>query len=59
MSKIISQLLEEFRYAQEVSALTTVFFVIIFGIIVYRALKLKKSEVEEYKRIPLDDDSNE
>ncbi len=60
MSKIVAKLLENVTWLDELSGVTTVFFLLLFIAIVVGVLRMKKSEVNEYKNIPLNDnDSNE
>ncbi len=60
MSKIVARLLENVTWLDELSGVTTVFFLLLFIAIVVSVLRMKKSEVNEYKNIPLNDnDSNE
>jgi cbb3-type cytochrome oxidase subunit 3 len=60
MSKIVARLLENVTWLDELSGVTTVFFLLLFIAIVVGVLRMKKSEVNEYKNIPLNDnDSNE
>jgi hypothetical protein len=59
MSKIVKQLLENVYWLDELSSVMTVFFVLIFTIIVIQVLRLKKEEVTEYKKIPLADSDTE
>ena len=55
MSKIIARLLENVTWLDELSSILTVFFVLLFIIIVVRVLRWKKEQVEEYKNMPLSD----
>jgi cbb3-type cytochrome oxidase subunit 3 len=60
MSKIVKQLLENVSWLDELSSIMTVFFVLIFTILVIQVLRLKKEKVDEFKQIPLsDEDSDE
>lgn len=60
MSKIVKQLLENVYWLDELSTIMTVFFAVVFTIIVIQILRLKKDEVDEFKHIPLsDEDSDE
>ncbi|MEZ5199657.1 MAG: hypothetical protein R2764_25730 [Bacteroidales bacterium] len=54
MSKIISRLLENVTWLDELSGFTTIFFIVFFILIVVGVLRMKKEEVEEYKNIPLE-----
>lgn len=55
MSKIVKQLLENVYWLDELSTIMTLFFALIFTIIVIQVLRLKKDEVYEFKQIPLSD----
>jgi cbb3-type cytochrome oxidase subunit 3 len=55
MSKIVKQLLENVYWLDELSTIMTVFFAVVFTIIVIQVLRLKKDEVDEFKQIPLSD----
>lgn len=60
MSKIIARLLENVKWLDELSSVTTVFFIVFFILIVVGVLRMKKDKVEEYKNIPLEgNDSDE
>ena len=58
MSKIIARILENVTWLDELSAILTVFFILLFIFIVVSVLRLRKDEVEEYKRIPLNEDDD-
>jgi cbb3-type cytochrome oxidase subunit 3 len=53
MSKIFARILENVSWLDELSAILTVFFILLFIIIIVGILRMKKEEVEEFKRIPL------
>ena len=55
MSKIVAQLLEDISWLDELSSVLTVFFVLLFVVIVVRVMKWKKEQVNEYKNLPLSD----
>jgi cbb3-type cytochrome oxidase subunit 3 len=55
MSKIVSRLLEDITWLDELSSVLTVFFVVLFIVIVVGVLRWKKEQVEEYKNLPLSD----
>ena len=59
MSKIIERILENVTWLDELSAILTVFFIILFGLIVFGVLRMKKEKVEEFKRIPLNESKHE
>lgn len=59
MSKIVSRLLEDITWLDELSSILTVFFVILFIVIVVRVLMWSKEQVEEYKNIPLSDNDTD
>ena len=59
MSKIVSRLLENITWLDELSSVLTVFFVLIFIVIVVGVLRWKKEQVEEYKNLPLSDDDTD
>ena len=60
MSKIVSRLLENVTWLDELSSVTTIFFLLLFIALVVSVLRMKKSEVDELKNLPLDDnDPNE
>ncbi len=59
MSKIVSRLLENVTWLQELSGILTVFFIIIFIIVVVRVLRWKKEKVNQYKKMPLDDNGSD
>ena len=58
MSKIVTRLLENVTWLDELSSVTTVFFLLLFIALVVGVLRMKKSEVDEYKNIPLDDNNS-
>jgi len=59
MSKIVSRLLENVGWLQDLSGILTVFFLVIFIIMVFRVLNWEKEQVEEYKNMPLNDDDSD
>jgi cbb3-type cytochrome oxidase subunit 3 len=59
MSKIVSRLLEDITWLDELSSVLTVFFVILFIVIVVGVLRWKKEQVEEYKNLPLSDNDTD
>jgi len=58
MSKIVSRLLDNVTWLDELSSVTTIFFVLLFIALVVGALRMKKSEVDELKNLPLDDNNS-
>jgi len=56
MSKIAYEIARNIPWLDEVSSINTVIFTLLFTAIVIGILMMKKSKVEEYKRLPLDDD---
>ncbi len=59
MSKIIKNILEDVSWLHDLSAILTVFFSLIFVLLVVQVLKWKKEKVEEYKNLPLTDDNDD
>ncbi|MEZ5083431.1 MAG: cbb3-type cytochrome c oxidase subunit 3 [Bacteroidales bacterium] len=59
MSKIVARLLENITWLDELSSILTVFFVLLFTVIVVGVLRWKKEQVEEYKNLPLTDDDSD
>lgn len=59
MSKIIKNILQDVTWLQDLSTILTVFFVIIFIVMVVSVLRWKKEKVEEYKNLPLSDDHHD
>ncbi|MBM3436754.1 MAG: cbb3-type cytochrome c oxidase subunit 3 [Bacteroidetes bacterium] len=59
MSRIIARILEDVTWLDELSSVMTIFFILLFVFVVYGVLKMKKSEAEDYKRIPLTDDDSD
>lgn len=59
MSKIVARLLENITWLDELSSVLTVFFVLLFTVIVVGVLRWKKEQVEEYKNLPLTDDDSD
>ena len=59
MSKIVTRLLENITWLDELSSVLTVFFILIFIVIVVGVLRWKKEQVEEYKNLPLSDDETD
>lgn len=55
MSKIVSRLLENVTWLDELSSVLTVFFVLLFIVIVAGVLRWKKEQVDEYKNLPFSD----
>lgn len=58
MSKIVSRLLENVTWLDELSSVTTIFFLLLFIALVVGVLRMKKSEVDELKNLPLDDNNS-
>ena len=48
MSKIVARLLENVTWLDELSGITTVFFLLLFIAIVVGVLRMKKSEVNDF-----------
>jgi cbb3-type cytochrome oxidase subunit 3 len=59
MSKIVARLLEDVTWLDELSGILTVFFVILFIVIVVGVLRWKKEQVDEYKNLPLSDNDTD
>ena len=59
MSKIVARLLEDISWLDELSSILTVFFVILFIVIVVNVLRWKKEQVDEYKNLPLSDNDTD
>jgi cbb3-type cytochrome oxidase subunit 3 len=55
MSKIVARLMENVAWLDEVSSITTVFFILLFVAIVIGVFRMKRDKVEEYKNYPLND----
>jgi cbb3-type cytochrome oxidase subunit 3 len=56
MSKIVARILEEVPWLDELSGILTVFFLLMFVVLVIQVLRWKKEKVETYKNLPLSDD---
>jgi hypothetical protein len=54
MSKIIQDILEGVPWLDKLAGGLTIFFILLFIFIVIGVLRIKKKDVEEFKRIPLD-----
>ncbi|MCB0805569.1 MAG: cbb3-type cytochrome c oxidase subunit 3 [Bacteroidales bacterium] len=59
MSKIVHTLLENVAWLHDLSGILTLFFTLIFVVVIIRVLRWKKEDVEEYKRLPLTDNESE
>jgi len=59
MSKIVGRILENVTWLDELSGILTVFFIILFIVIVVRVLRWKKEQVDEYKNLPLSDNDTD
>jgi len=59
MSKIIARILENVSWLDELSAILMVFFLVLFIIIIVGVLRMRKEKVEEYKRIPLNENDQD
>jgi hypothetical protein len=59
MSKIVGRLLENVTWLQDLAGVLTVFFLMLFVVIVIRVIKLKKEQVDEYKNLPLSNDKTD
>ena len=51
--------MENVSWLQDLAGILTVFFVVIFVVVVIRVLKWKREKVEEYKNMPLTDNDSE
>jgi cbb3-type cytochrome oxidase subunit 3 len=58
MSKIVSRLLENVTWLDELSSITTIFFFLLFIALIVGVLRMKKSTVDEIKNLPLDNDNS-
>ncbi|OQX80764.1 MAG: hypothetical protein B6D61_01610 [Bacteroidetes bacterium 4484_249] len=58
MSKIAYEIAKNIPWLDEVSSVNTIIFSVLFVAIVIGILRMKKSDVEEYKRLPLEDDES-
>ena len=58
MSNIVARLLENVTWLDELSGITTIFFLLLFIAIVVGVLRMKKSVVDECKNLPLDDNNS-
>ncbi|MCB2220346.1 MAG: CcoQ/FixQ family Cbb3-type cytochrome c oxidase assembly chaperone [Bacteroidetes bacterium] len=56
MSKMVGKLLEDVAWLQNLSGFLTLFFFMIFIVIIVRVLSWKKEQVEEFKNMPLTDE---
>lgn len=59
MSKIVARILEHVGWLDDLSVILTIFFIVLFIILVISVLRMKREKVEEYKRLPLDDDGSD
>lgn len=59
MSKIVSRLLENVTWLDDLSSVTTVFFLLLFIALIVGVLRMKKSEVDEYKNLPFDNNNTD
>ncbi|GAB4325523.1 MAG: hypothetical protein Kow00127_18270 [Bacteroidales bacterium] len=55
MSKIVGHLLEDVTWLHDLSGILTLFFALMFALLVIRVLRWDKKSVEQYKRLPLSD----
>ena len=55
MSKIAYELAKNVPWLDEVSTINTVFFFIMFVLIIIGIMRMKKKDVDMYKNMPLDD----
>ncbi len=55
MGKLIRSIIEIQDWAKDVASLNTIIFSALFVFLVISVLKMRKSDVEKYKRFPLDD----
>ena len=58
MSKIVSRLLENVTWLDELSSITTILFFLLFIALIVGVLRMKKSTVDELKNLPLDDNNS-
>lgn len=56
MSKIVARILEEVPWLDELSGILTLFFLLLFVVLVIQVLRWKKEKVESYKNMPLSDE---
>lgn len=55
MSKIAYELSKNIPWLDDVSTINTVFFFIMFVLIIIGIMRMKKKDVNTYKNMPLDD----
>ncbi len=55
MGKLIRSIVEIQDWAKDVASLNTIIFSALFVFLIISVIKMKKSDVEKYKRFPLDD----
>ena len=58
MSKIVSKLIENYSWIDEVSSINTIVFTLLFIVIIVGVLRIRKSDIEKYKNIPLNEDED-
>ena len=56
MGKFIRSILDTNDWMNTIASFNTVFFSVLFLLIVIGVLRMKKKDVEKYKNFPLDDD---
>jgi cbb3-type cytochrome oxidase subunit 3 len=59
MSKIVSQLMEGYSWISGISTINTILFTLLFAAIIIGVLRMKKSDVEEYKNMPLENNDTD
>lgn len=59
MSKIVSQLMEGYSWINGVSTINTILFTLFFAAIIIGVLRMKKSDVEKFKNMPLENNDTD
>jgi len=58
MSKLVGKLLENVGWLHNVSNILTLFFILMFILLVIGVLRMKKEDVDSYKNLPLSDEKD-
>ena len=58
MSKLVGKLLENVGWLHNLSNILTLFFILMFVLLVIGVLRMKKEDVDSYKNLPLSDEKD-
>ena len=58
MSKLVGKLLENVGWLHNLSSILTVFFILMFILLIIGVVRMKKEDIDEVKNLPLSDEKD-